>query len=41
MINAETSINAGILVVLSSIPLVAEYVTARPGEALRVRSECH
>jgi hypothetical protein len=31
MIKAETSINAGILVVLSSIPLIAEYVTARPG----------
>jgi len=31
MIKAETSINAGILIVLSSIPLVAEYATARPG----------
>lgn len=31
MIKAETSINVGILIVLSSIPLIAEYVTARPG----------
>lgn len=31
MIKAETSINAGILAVLTSIPLVAEYVTASPG----------